>query len=78
MIANSLVFLCANLLGLVSAIMAERTLRNAFLETKASLSVSLVLEESLKEQVNALTYLLGISLMNIERIIASNIDVNYM
>ena len=55
MIANSLVFLCANLLGLVSAIMAERTLRNAFLETKASLSVSLVLEESLKEQVNALT-----------------------
>ena len=32
--------------------MEEGTLRTAFLETKASLSVSLVLEESLKEQVN--------------------------
>ena len=56
MVANSLVFLCANLLGLLVAIMAEGTLRTSFLETKASLSISLVLEESLKEQVNVHTW----------------------
>ena len=51
-VANLIVFLCANVLGVSAAIMEEGTQRSAFLETKASLSVSSVLEESLKEQVN--------------------------
>ncbi len=46
-----LLYLCCNLLGLTGAVMLQGTLRTAFLETKSSLSVSLLLEESSREQV---------------------------
>ncbi|XP_042903090.1 adenylate cyclase type 3 isoform X2 [Parasteatoda tepidariorum] len=48
--ANVLLFICANLLGILSYFFLERRQRRAFLETRQSLEAKLVLEEESQEQ----------------------------
>ncbi len=49
--ANLILFLSTNLLGTMSFFFYERQQRRAFLETRQSLEVKLVLEEESQEQV---------------------------
>jgi adenylate cyclase 3 len=49
--ANLILFLSTNLLGTMSFFFYERQQRRAFLETRKSLEVKLVLEEESQEQV---------------------------
>ena len=51
MIANCLLLLTANLLGLTSYYLADKQQRRAFLETRQSLEMKLVIEEQSTEQV---------------------------
>jgi hypothetical protein len=56
-IANCLLLLTANLLGLTSYYLADKQQRRAFLETRQSLEMKLVIEEQSAEQVcNAQLY----------------------
>jgi hypothetical protein len=50
-IANCLLLLTANLLGLTSYYLADKQQRRAFLETRQSLEMKLVIEEQSAEQV---------------------------
>jgi hypothetical protein len=52
-IANCLLLLTANLLGLTSYYLADKQQRRAFLETRQSLEMKLVIEEQSAEQVCA-------------------------
>ncbi|CAH1775304.1 unnamed protein product [Owenia fusiformis] len=48
--ANIFLFLCANILGIISYFFNDINQRKAFLETKASLNVKIIIEEGSKEQ----------------------------
>jgi hypothetical protein len=52
-IANCLLLLTANLLGLTSCYLADNQQRRAFLETRQSLEMKLIIEEQSAEQVCA-------------------------
>jgi hypothetical protein len=57
-IANCLLLLTANLLGLTSCYLADNQQRRAFLETRQSLEMKLVIEEQSAEQVCVFTLFL--------------------
>lgn len=53
--ANVLLLVAANLLGLTSFYLEDRQQRSAFLETRQCLEMKLVIEEQSAEQVNSET-----------------------
>lgn len=54
--ANCILLLTANALGLTSYFVEEKQQRRAFLETRQSLEVKLVIEEQSAEQVGTLKF----------------------
>ncbi len=53
--ANLLLYIGANIVGVVLYIRTDRGLRKAFLDTKSSIGVQLAIEESSREQVRIIT-----------------------
>jgi adenylate cyclase 3 len=55
--ANCALLLATNVLGLTSYFLSDKQQRRAFLETRQSLEVKLLIEEQSAEQVKKITYI---------------------